>query len=198
MIHAIKKTYLTTGEIGKILHVTRVTVYRWIKQGQLKAVRVHKGKYRVTRKDFAEFLRQHDLHNQVDSEPVTIPTVKILVVDDEPDVIRTIKTFFEKENQHYHVASATSGFEAGQLIVFFMPDVIILNLSMPGMDGFSVCRMIKSNPHTRNIEIIAVTSGSSMENLKEMGKETVRGIFTKPLDYEKLLATVKEMTKLPF
>ena len=92
-----KKPYLTTGGIAKILHVTRVTVYNWIKSGKLKAARVHQGKYRVSRNDFAGFLKQHKLENSIAPEIPTKSTVKILVVDDEPDVAGTIKVFWKKQ-----------------------------------------------------------------------------------------------------
>ena len=190
-----KKTYLTTGEIGKVLHVTRVTVYRWIKLRQLRAVRVYKGKYRVSKNDFAGFLRQHDLHNQVSSGMVTTPTVKILIIDDEPNVVVAVKTFLGKANPHYHIAGATSGFEAGQLVNSFRPDVVILDLLMPGVDGFSVCRKIKSDPHTRKTRIIAVTTCSSRENLEKIRKEGADIVLTKPFDYQKLLSSVEKLTK---
>ena len=190
-----KKPYLTTGGIAKILHVTRVTVYNWIKSGKLKAARVHQGKYRVSKKDFAEFVKQHKLENSIASEILAVPTVKILVVDDELDVVGTIKAFLEKANPHYHVVVATSGFEAGHLISSFKPDVVILDMVMPGLNGFSVCRRIKSNHIARVTKIIAVTTYSSKENLEKIRKEGADIVLTKPFDYHKLLSIVKKLTK---
>ena len=190
-----QKPYLTTGGIAKILHVTRVTVYRWIKLGQLKAARVHQGKYRVSKKDFAEFIKQHKLENSVAPEILAMPTVKILVVDDEPGAVKIIKTFLEKANPHYHVVGATSGFEAGHLISSFGPDVVILDLVMPGIDGFSVCRRIKSDSQTRKTSIIAVTTCSSKKNLEKIRKEGADAVLTKPFDHQKLLSNIKELTK---
>ena len=189
-----QKPYLTTGGIAKILHVTRVTVYRWIKLGQLKGVRVHQGKYRVSKKVFAEFIKQHKLENSVAPEILATPTVKIMVVDDEPEIVKIIKAFLEKANPHYHVVVATSGFEAGQLVNSFRPDVVILDLIMPGVDGFSVCRKIKSDPRTRGTKIIAVTAYASEENLKKIRKEGADIVLTKPFDYQKLLSIVSKLT----
>ena len=190
-----KKPYLTTGGIAKILYVTRVTVYNWIKLGQLKASRVHQGKYRVSKNVFTEFVKQHKLENSIASEILTMPTIKILVVDDEPDVAGTIKAFLEKANPHYHVVVATSGFEAGHLISSFNPNVIILDLVMPGVDGFSVCRKIKSDSQTRKTRIIAVTTCFSKENLEKIKKEGADIVLTKPFDYHKLLSSVGKLTK---
>ena len=190
-----KKPYLTTGGIAKILHVTRVTVYNWIKLGQLKAARVHQGKYRVSRKDFAEFIKQHKLENSIASESIAPPTIKILVVDDEPEVIKIIKAFLEKANPYYHVVGTTSSFEAGHLISSFSPNLVILDLVMPGMDGFSVCRQIKSDPHTRGTKIIAITAHSSDANLKKIRKEGADIVLTKPFNYRKLLSSIKKLTK---
>jgi excisionase family DNA binding protein len=193
--HKNKKPYLTTGGIAKILHVTRVTVYNWIKLGQLKAARVHQGKYRVSQKDFAQFVKQHKLENSIAPEILAAPTVKILVVDDEPEMVKIIKTFLGKANPHYHLLGATSGFEAGHLIGSFRPNLVILDLVMPGVDGFHICRRIKSDPHTRNTRIIAITAHSSAENLKKIRKEGADAVLTKPFDYRKLLSGVKKLTK---
>lgn len=195
MISTRQKSYLTTGEIAKILHVSRVTVYNWIKLGRLKAVRIHRGKYRVSRNDFAKFLKQHDLENQISSEISNAGTVKILVVDNEPDMVGTIKAFLEKSNLHYHVAGATSGFEAGLLIRSFAPDIIILDLVMPGIDGFSICRKIKQNHQAKNIKIIAITGRPFPENVKRIKKEGVSEILEKPFKYRELLSRVKKLTK---
>jgi len=195
MIHMNHKPYLTTGRIAKILHVTRVTVYRWIKLGQLKGVRVYQGNYRVSKKDFSEFLKQHKLKNSIASEIFVTPTIKILVADDAPEVVKIIKTFLGKENPHYHFVGTTSGFEAGYLVSSFRPNVVILDLVMPGVDGFSVCRKIKSDSHTRGIKIIAVTAYSSKENLKKIRKEGADIVLTKPFDYHKLLSSVSKLTK---
>jgi len=194
MIRANKKPYLTTGEIGKILHITRVTVYRWIKLGQLKAVRVHQGKYRVSKNDFAKFVKQHGLHNQVTPGHITPSTVKILIVDDDPELIGTIKTYLEIANHHYYIAGATNAFEAGQLTVSFSPDVVILNLSMPGVDGFSICRKIKSASPSPGTKIIAVIPFSSVANVKKGRKKGADMVLTKPLDYRKLLSIIKKLT----
>ena len=195
MINKDKKSYLTTGEIAEILHVSRVTVYHWVKSGKLKAARIHQGKHRVSRNDFVKFLKQHGLENQAAVVIPTTPTIKILVVDDEPEIVKIIKTFLGKANPHYHLVGTTSGFEAGHFISSFRPDIVILDLVMPGVDGFSVCRKIKSDPHTRNTRIIAVTAHSSEENLKKIRKEGADAILTKPFDYQKLLSSVKKLTK---
>jgi len=189
-----KKPFLTTGNIAKLLHVSRMTVYYWIKHKRLKAVRVHRGKYRVSKKDFAEFVKQHGLENHVAPEILTMPTVKILVVDDEPDMVETIKAFLEKANPHYHVVGVTNGFEAGFLIHTFVPDIIILDFVMPGIDCFSICRKIKISPQTKHIKIIAIT-GYPSENIKKIKKEGVSEIIEKPFEYRKLLSRVNKLAK---
>lgn len=190
-----KKPFLTTGKIAKLLHISRMTVYYWIKNKRLKAVRVHQGKYRVSKKDFAEFVKQHGLENHVAPEILTVPTVKILVVDDEPDMVETIKVFLEKANPHYHVVGVTSGFEAGFLIHTFVPDIIILDFVMPGIDCFSICRKIKIFPQTRHIKIIAITGYPSPENLEKIRKEGVSEIIEKPFECRKLLSRVNKLAK---
>jgi len=86
---------------------------------------------------------------------------KILVVDDEPFVIETFKRLLKRKN--YQVETACDGFQAGIKVIQLKPDLVVLDLFMPGVDGFDVCRTIKTDPELRSIVVIAVTGKDSPE-----------------------------------
>lgn len=82
--------------------------------------------------------------------------IKILVVDDEPDIVRVV--FRIMESCGYSVATAQDGFEALEKVRQERPDVIILDLNLPGMNGFEVCKRLRSDAATRSIPIVMMTA----------------------------------------
>jgi CheY-like chemotaxis protein len=82
----------------------------------------------------------------------------VLVVDDEASIREVIAaSLASRATQPYEVMTAADGFEAGRLVATFRPDVVLLDLRMPGLDGFHVCRTIKADPETSSTIVIALT-----------------------------------------
>ncbi|MCF7873341.1 MAG: response regulator [Candidatus Omnitrophica bacterium] len=83
---------------------------------------------------------------------------KILIVDDEPDILKIV--IFRLKNKGYQTISATSGEEAFQLLGEDKPDLIILDLRMPGINGDEVCRRIKADNNLNKIPVILLTAST--------------------------------------
>jgi CheY-like chemotaxis protein len=81
---------------------------------------------------------------------------KIFVVDDEPDIVRVVVRIMEARG--HTVATARDGAEAIERAAIEMPDVVILDLNLPRMDGFEVCRHLKTDPATKHIPIVMMTA----------------------------------------
>jgi len=115
---------------------------------------------------------------------------RILVVDDDPDICSLIKTaLIFKE---YEVAIANDGFEAATMAAQYLPDLIILDVMMPKMDGFRVCRNLRQMEEFRETPIVFLTAKDS-ESDEEWGKRMGGTCYlTKPLDMKLLLSTVQE------
>ncbi len=118
----------------------------------------------------------------------------ILVVDDTP---ANLGTLFEcLHNLGYSVLLAQSGEDALELLKEKIPDLILLDILMPEMDGFTLCRCIKANPQTRDIPILFITASDNIEH-KLIGFQ-VGGIdyITKPFQQEEVLARIQTHLKL--
>lgn len=180
------KNYLTTFEISKILEVNLTTVQNWIKEGKLKAFATPGGHRRVRKDDLYSFARHYNL--PIPKELQESKSV-ILIVDDEQRVREMLKEVFEKSEigSSLELYTASSGIEALLFIGDKKPDLVILDIFMPGMDGFKVCRAIKGKNETKDISIIAIT-GQAVEGTRgrilECGADD---FFTKPLDVAALL-----------
>ena len=118
---------------------------------------------------------------------------KILVVDDEPDMLKIV-TFRLKKLGH-EILTAVDGQEALDMIKDKRPDLVLLDLLLPIIDGYQVCKQVKNDETLKHIPIIFFTaSGASnvAEKAKEMGADD---FLVKPFDTEHLLQKVKSFIK---
>lgn len=116
---------------------------------------------------------------------------KILLVDDEPDIISMLKLRLEASG--YDVITAADGNIAYDKARSEMPDLVILDLMLPGMDGYQVCRLLKFNEKYRHIPIIMLTAKSQKDD-KDWGEKAGADCYlTKPFDAVELLDKIKEL-----
>ncbi len=179
---------LSTFAIAKMLYVDPGSVANWIDQEMLKAHRTPGGHRRVAVEDLVQFLREHKM--PIPDSLAVAPT-RILVVDDEAAVAQLIARAIKAGNPEYEVIQATDGFRAGTIVVTQQPDVVILDLKMPGIDGYEVCRQIKSQDSTKHVEVLAITAYPSQECKDRILECGARVCLTKPLDIGQLLEEVQ-------
>ena len=118
---------------------------------------------------------------------------KILIVDDEPKNIDILEFTLEDD---FEIKSASTGETALEILPLFAPDIILLDIMMPGINGYEVCRKIKTNPQFKFTKIILV-SGKSLAEERLKGYECgADDYITKPFDTDELMAKVKVYLKL--
>ena len=118
----------------------------------------------------------------------------ILIVDDEEKNIKLIKGILASE--HYHVFGALSGEEAITMIPDVCPDLILLDIMMPGMDGFEVCRRLKNDEKTKMIPIVMVTALDEKEHSVKAMKVGADDFLTKPVDHTELQVRIKSLLRI--
>jgi len=181
-------SFLTTGEIAKYCQVSHLTVSNWIRAGKLTASRTAGGHARVQREDFLHFLVEHNF---------PIPRAlgeegkRILVVDDEQAVAEVMVRALQEEG--YQVSVAFDGYTAGVKMATTRPDLLVLDLIMPGIDGFSVCKQVKADPEARRTKVIAITGfvrEGNVEKALECGADLC---LEKPFRMQTLKAAVARL-----
>jgi PAS domain S-box-containing protein len=123
--------------------------------------------------------------------------VKILVVDDHKDNLMSLNALLSDFFKGVCIYAATSGAEGIEMALTHQPDVILLDIHMPGMDGFDVCKILKEDERLCDIPVVFVTAlkENSLNKVRalELGAE---GFLTKPIDENELIAHVKSMIKI--
>ena len=116
---------------------------------------------------------------------------EILIVDDEPSIVVPIQ--FLMEQQGYNVLVAENGEDALDIIYKYKPDLILLDIMLPRIDGYEVCEIVRLNPEYRNIKIIFLTAkGREVEIAKGLALGA-NAYITKPFSNTELVAKVKEL-----
>jgi DNA-binding response OmpR family regulator len=116
---------------------------------------------------------------------------EILIVDDEPSVVVPIQ--FLMEQQGYRVMIAERGEDALDLIYQYKPDLVLLDIMLPGIDGYEVCEIVRLNPEYRKIKIIFLTAKGREEEIAKGLALGADAYITKPFSNIELVATVKEI-----
>jgi excisionase family DNA binding protein len=182
---------LTTGQIAQYCHVTHRAVLKWVASGKLKAYRTPGNHSRVSIEDFLAFLQQYRMPIPADFKTVR-SLKKILIVDDDRGIVNSIRRMLTLENK-YMIETAYDGFEAGQKFVTFQPHFIILDIRMPGLDGYQVCANIRHDPRNKNVKILAMSGVSEEQEVKKIMDLGADDYLNKPFSNKALKEKVDRL-----
>jgi len=169
-----------TTEVARVCHVTPPTVGRWIEDGKLPSFTTGGGHRRVWASDLVAFLREHNI--PVPAALESWAHAKVVIVDDEPAVRRLIARVISDLDSAIEVHEAADGFEAGHKIASLVPRVVVLDIRLPGIDGYKVCEMIRSNDRLKQTLILAVSGHDPEESHKRALEAGADDFFAKPFD----------------
>jgi len=187
----MEKKFYTTGELGKIIGVSRVTVYKWIKDKKIEGVRLPGGRWIILKKEAEKIIKERNLE-EIEKEK----EIKILIGDDNTEITNSLKEFLERRNSDFRIMTAYNGFEVGKYLYTFKPDILILDIFMPGINGFEILNIVRNDPKLKNIVIIIITGHSEEENIKRAKEQGADYIFIKPFDYKEIEETIKKISRI--
>lgn len=117
--------------------------------------------------------------------------IRVLVADDEPAIVMSLDFLIRKAG--YELYIARNGEEALELAQSVRPDVAVLDIMMPGMDGFEVCARIKSNPDTRHVKVIFLSAKNRKEDIQRGYALGAEDYITKPFSTKHLMDRIRMM-----
>ncbi|MBA7652244.1 Alkaline phosphatase synthesis transcriptional regulatory protein PhoP [subsurface metagenome] len=116
---------------------------------------------------------------------------KILIADDKPEAVELVRVSLEGED--YEIVGASNGKEALKRARLERPDLILLDIVMPKMDGFEVCRKLKKDPEIQEIPIIMLTAKGQKVDQEKARQLGARDYITKPFSPSALLTKIEEI-----
>jgi len=174
-----RRSFLTTFEISELCEVNPTTVQNWVKEGKLKAYATPGGHRRIRREDLVSFMREFGMPIPSMLEE---PAPYILIVDDEKDMLDLLTEVMLSGEEDLEVAGAQSGVDALLMIGERKPDLLILDIRLPGMNGIEVCQKLKAGAATRNLKIVAITGDHDAAVRARVLASGADLFFAKPFD----------------
>jgi excisionase family DNA binding protein len=183
------KTIYTTHEVSRLLQVNPRSVINWIEQSLLPSYRTPGGHRRIRRDDLLAFLRKHQIPTPAS---LVDGTFSILIVDDEDEIASMLKAYFQRQ-VGYEVTTVSDGISALIEVGRIKPDLLILDIMIPGVDGIEVCRRIKANSANKT-GIIAISGVDTNESrILQAGADA---FMMKPVDLEKLHVEARRLLRI--
>lgn len=159
------KKYMTSLEAAGLLMVSPVTIREWARKGLLQSVSTAGGHRRFMLDQLQQFARAHGIQlESPDGAPAPKP-LRILFVDDDSVFTEYLREIVLAADSSITVQTAMDGFRAGQLTEGFQPQVVALDISMPGINGIELCRRLRASPVTAKSRLIILSGSLSPENV---------------------------------
>ena len=184
----------TVYKASQYCKVSPKTIINWIEAGHIKAYKTVGGHRRINKTDLEDFMKRQGI--PIPEEELDEERKRILVVDDDPIIVETIVQALEEDEFDYEVISASDGFEAGIQVNHFKPHILILDIMMPDIKGYEVCKKIKTDEETKDIKIIVLSAYLHEEKFKQMKENGADICFSKPLPLPQLRAEVARLLGL--
>ena len=185
---------LTVFTASKYCNVSSKTIINWVEAGHIKAYRTVGGHRRIQKADLETFMRKQGI--PIPEEKQESGRKKILVVDDDMIIVESIVQALEEDEFDYEVISASDGFEAGLQVNHFKPDLLILDIMMPDIKGYDVCKKIKTTKKTQHTKIIVLSAYLDDEKFAKMKEYGADVCFSKPLPLPQLKDEVAKLLGL--
>ncbi len=123
-----------------------------------------------------------------------LPQSTVLIVDDNPQNVELLQAFLE--TLPVKIQTAADGVEALEKVAEFHPDLILLDIMMPRMSGFQVCRKLKSDPATKDVQILMVTALNELADIEQAAECGTDDFISKPVNKFELLTRVKSLLRV--
>lgn len=188
-----RKDVLTTGEVARICNVAPRTVSKWFDSGQLRGYRIPGSRdRRIPLQQLIRFMKAHGIPlNGLDAGQT-----RVLIVDNDEHILHTLRQRLTDEF-HYEVRTAGTAFESGVAAESFRPHVIVVNLSLPGLDPDALCRLVRETEELADTRLIGIgqpLDTGQIEALRQKGFETY---LPKPFDLTRLVRAIEEPSGVP-
>ena len=177
------KTVFTTGEAAKICKVSQQTIIRCFDNGQLKGFRVPGSRFRrIPREALYKFMKD----NGIPTDALESGKRKVLLVDDDVELVELMTKVLEEDGR-FEVRVATTGFDAGMMVKEYRPDLIVLDVMLPDINGREVCHRVRDDKSLEDVRILCISGMIEEDRIQELKLSGADDFLHKPFDIEELI-----------
>jgi excisionase family DNA binding protein len=177
------KTVFTTGEAAKICKVSQQTIIRCFDNGQLKGFRVPGSRFRrIPREALYRFMKD----NGIPTDALESGKRKLLLVDDDVDLVELLNKSFQEDGR-FEVRIATNGFDAGMMVKEYRPDIILLDVMLPDINGKEVCHRVRSDSSLEDVRILCMSGMIEDDKIQELRLAGADDFVAKPFEFDYMM-----------
>jgi len=177
------KTVFTTGEAAKICKVSQQTIIRCFDNGQLKGFRVPGSRFRrIPREALYKFMRD----NGIPTDALESGKRKVLLVDDDVELLELIQKFLDEDGR-FETRVAQNGFDAGMMVKEYHPDLIVLDVMLPDINGKEVCQRVRADSTLEDVRILCMSGMVEEDRIQELKLAGADDFIHKPFEVEALI-----------
>jgi excisionase family DNA binding protein len=177
------KTVFTTGEAAKICKVSQQTIIRCFDNGQLKGFRVPGSRFRrIPREVLYKFMKA----NGIPTDALESGKRRVLVVDDDIDLVELVTHLLENDGR-FEVRVATSGFDAGMMVKEYLPDLIVLDVMLPDINGEELCHRVRADNTLGDVRILCISGMIEEDKIQDLRFAGANDFLHKPFEIEELI-----------
>ncbi len=186
------KTVFTTGEAAKICKVSQQTIIRCFDNGSLKGFRVPGSRFRrIPRDQLYSFMKD----NGIPTDALEDGKRKVLIVDDDEELVELMVDVFVRDSR-FDYKTANNGFDAGMLVKEFRPDLVVLDVMLPDINGKEVCQRVRSDPTMSSVKIICISGMVEQDKIADLRLAGADDFMNKPFAVDMLLERCCEMLEM--
>ena len=183
------KTVFTTGEAAKICKVSQQTIIRCFDSGQLRGFRVPGSRFRrIPRDVLYRFLKE----NGIPTDALESGRRKALIVDDDEELVELIRDALEADGR-FEIRVANNGFDAGMMVREYHPDVIVLDVMLPDINGKEVCQRVRSDNALDDVKIICISGMVEQDKIEDLKASGANDFMQKPFEVENLIERICQL-----
>jgi excisionase family DNA binding protein len=179
----LMKTVFTTGEAAKICKVSQQTIIRCFDSGQLKGFRVPGSRFRrIPRDVLYRFMKE----NGIPTDSLESGKRKALIVDDDEELVELIRDVLDADGR-FDVRVANNGFDAGMMVKEYHPDIIVLDVMLPDINGQEVCQRVRGDTTLDDVKIICISGMVEQDKIADLREAGADEFMQKPFEIEALV-----------
>ena len=186
------KTVFTTGEAAKICKVSQQTIIRCFDNGQLKGFRVPGSRFRrIPREMLYKFMKD----NGIPTDALESGKRKVLLVDDDVELVELMTKVLEDDGR-FEVRVAATGFVAGMMVKEYRPDMIVLDVMLPDINGKEVCHRVRADSTLEDVRILCISGMIEEDKVQDLKLSGADDFLHKPFEIEDLIERMCSMLEI--